>query len=755
MKITKNNYFTTVESIGIEKLPVEIREAHQYISELTTGGSDWSRLKTNESFKSIADLAFKKLGDFIKHSKGLNGTPRSNSSILIEDCYYEAKSMETYLSQDGKILTKKEIKSILDELQNAISDKKIRKHSPFAKEILQLQQELVDYYNEKGNAIKIVIEKPFRKRLEAAMLKYFNSRKDLDTGSGAIVQELSGTDKKSETIPSTELAQKEFSCLGFTGKWFNLIGNPSAGFTAMIFGRPKMGKSYLAIDFGGYLAKNFGKVLYVAKEEKFGLTFAKKLEDKNASHENLIIGESIPEDLSPYDFIFLDSVNSLQLKPEDLRSLKESYPEKSFVFVFQTTKTGNFRGENSFQHDVDIVIEIPERGKAVQFGRFNQGGEIPIFDEEKPTEAELDGISDGRKGRYPITADVHMAILKNPQHDQLLYWSSQKALSWDMVRAFEVPDTKLLDRLPLVNEKDYPPIQTPNSELPAELQKKIFILQKNGKYYFIDTQGYDYPRYVLELLNYRLNDETDLGSAKGNKKYPAWTTPKHLTSYDHDTLKRIYDLYKKRDMKLAMDTAMNTDTIVREEIPGDIWKKMGGMLTKTGEEKLKKKKESHKSKEPIIQEKRKTLVFHGGVRTMKEVMERAWDLELNDSQYMEILEIAQEMDSRFVDMMDNLNIEFNSFFAVMKKAMSEWESKNGKLSAVNREKFDPKLYEARSDDENPTYIFSMTSNQVLVDALKGDFDLVYLVRMELANRGLDRNGKWVGFKEAAKLHHIE
>lgn len=31
------------------------------------------------------------------------------------------------------------------------------------------------------------------------------------------------------------------------------------------------------------------------------------------------------------------------------------------------------------QTDADVVIEVPERGKAVQFGRFNQSGEISIF----------------------------------------------------------------------------------------------------------------------------------------------------------------------------------------------------------------------------------------------------------------------------------------------------------------------------------------------------------------------------------------
>ena len=87
----------------------------------------------------------------------------------------------------------------------------------------------------------------------------------------------------------------------------------------------------------------------------------------------------LPEDLSAYDFIFLDSVNKLGLTPEDLKRLKSFNPTKSFIFISQSTKAGAFRGANTFQHDVDVVIEVPEKGKAVQMGRFNQGGEIDIF----------------------------------------------------------------------------------------------------------------------------------------------------------------------------------------------------------------------------------------------------------------------------------------------------------------------------------------------------------------------------------------
>jgi predicted ATP-dependent serine protease len=75
----------------------------------------------------------------------------------------------------------------------------------------------------------------------------------------------------------------------------------------------------------------------------------------------------------------LESVNKLGLSAEDLTALKKRYPHKSFVFIFQTTKDGNFRGANSFQHDVDVVVEVPERVKAVGFGRFSHGGEIEVW----------------------------------------------------------------------------------------------------------------------------------------------------------------------------------------------------------------------------------------------------------------------------------------------------------------------------------------------------------------------------------------
>jgi hypothetical protein len=59
--------------------------------------------------------------------------------------------------------------------------------------------------------------------------------------------------------------------------------------------------------------QNFGRLLYVAKEEGLDLTLQEKLNHKNIQHINLFVTGTLPENLTKYAFIFLDSVNNLKL----------------------------------------------------------------------------------------------------------------------------------------------------------------------------------------------------------------------------------------------------------------------------------------------------------------------------------------------------------------------------------------------------------------------------------------------------------
>lgn len=55
------------------------------------------------------------------------------------------------------------------------------------------------------------------------------------------------------------------------------------------------------------------------------------------------------------------------------------------------------------------------------------------------------------------------------------------------------------------------------------------------------------------------------------------------------------------------------------------------------------------------------------------------------------------------------------------------------------------------DELNPKYMFQTTSNELLSQIAKGKVNPVELAKRELANRGYDANGDWVGFKKAEEL----
>ncbi len=296
--------------------------------------------------------------------------------------------MKRYIGIHGKLITKEKAKTLHNLIVDAIEKGKIKKNDPYIKTINQILASLKHFYEVAKRNDTLEVHEVVLNGLEGTLeglgcLECGGKKKcrkpNLNGLEGIDLEQTPHQNEKS-IMKSRDFSNLKFDTIGFMGKWKVLIGDPSKGFTAMVYGKPKMGKSYFCIDWANYLSNNHGKVIYVSKEEYLSPTLALKLRDKNATSNELFITGSIPNDLTPYDFIFLDSVTSLKLTPDDLTNLEKRYPDKSFIYVFQVTKNGTARGTNEFMHNVDIVIEIPEKGKAVQFGRFNQGGEMEIFE---------------------------------------------------------------------------------------------------------------------------------------------------------------------------------------------------------------------------------------------------------------------------------------------------------------------------------------------------------------------------------------
>ena len=56
-----------------------------------------------------------------------------------------------------------------------------------------------------------------------------------------------------------------------------------------------------------------------------------------------------------------------------------------------------------------------------------------------------------------------------------------------------------------------------------------------------------------------------------------------------------------------------------------------------------------------------------------------------------------------------------------------------------------------ADDYDPRFMFSMTKTGMLVAAVRGEINIAQLVKDELANRGLNWKGEWIGFEDAKSL----
>ncbi|MCL2682227.1 MAG: AAA family ATPase [Bacteroidales bacterium] len=181
-------------------------------------------------------------------------------------------------------------------------------------------------------------------------------------------------------VNSEDFARMQFDTLKLTGDYQKIIGTPSTNFVAMVFGCPGSGKTTFCLKLAEYLCKNHDKnVLFSTIEEGINHTFQEKLKRMQAIHPNLSIADFLPDDLEQFDVVILDSVNTFGFDSKKLRSLCDVYPDKIFIWIFQTTKNGVFRGSQEYQHDCDVVIEV-KNGVATTENHKNRFGANGIFE---------------------------------------------------------------------------------------------------------------------------------------------------------------------------------------------------------------------------------------------------------------------------------------------------------------------------------------------------------------------------------------
>ena len=275
--------------------------------------------------------------------------------------------LKAYVSLNGKKDVRDRAERLLTRMRKAVTSGKVTKSDKYADRLNEAFVTIKTYLDSKSAYLNIN-----KAQLNGLMGilgdDLFGQKKSLNGSEdeeGALI------------VSSGELLKMDFQTIGLKGKYLELIGDPSIGFTAMVYGLPKSGKSTMCLDFANHLASNHGKVLYCAVEEGFGYTLKEKIERLGAQHAKLYITDRVPENLSDYQFVFIDSVSKAGMDVEDIDRLRKLHPETSFIFIYHTTKEGNFKGVNSHAHEVDVIIQV-DKGQATSTGRFNAGGKMKI-----------------------------------------------------------------------------------------------------------------------------------------------------------------------------------------------------------------------------------------------------------------------------------------------------------------------------------------------------------------------------------------
>lgn len=509
--ITKENFISRLKDIRKMNFQPDMQTLHEFVMESTENGVNWNAYDEPD-VKSVIDTYFGRLNALLNSddapatktevkepdkkkvhksetekpatsrvtSKEEREIRRSRHSEVEETDFElteripdEIKFIRRYVSMYGKKKTKHDLLLFINALHRAMVEKRIRKGSAYAKQILYIQDKLVKTFNTMNKVVimpiteKIVSEfkeiiasekvypsvmllkrylslngkygvkdkakllmdamtKAFSKglitksdkyyrvfdRMHETLKQYVKNKKQkilsihqaelsgLNGLVGDVEETVSGAEEPAnldgisaevdksqggKIMSLTDARNAKFDTLGLTGGYLHLIGEACKPTHLFVYGDGGSGKSSFLLKYAEFLNHLGNKILYIAGEQYNTPTFTDLVKRLNIiGNQNFVIVKEINV-LNPgdFDFVALDSKDSLGVGVEDFRELKKAYPNQSFLVSSQGTKSGDFTGSGQWRNEVDTMIYC-EAGIAKtdnDKNRWGGKGEMRIFDD--------------------------------------------------------------------------------------------------------------------------------------------------------------------------------------------------------------------------------------------------------------------------------------------------------------------------------------------------------------------------------------
>lgn len=192
--------------------------------------------------------------------------------------------------------------------------------------------------------------------------------------------------EKKEKLPRAysmkDLNNIKYQVFRFLDEWRDLFGQPEIGTTWFIFGNSGNGKSSACAKLA-FMLTTFGKVLYLALEEKKGKSIRTKLTEAGLSDDsknfNLLPRSDYRQLIerlhrrNSEDIIFIDSLQYWGITYRQYQDLIEIFPKKTFIFVSHA-KGKDPKGGVADSIHYDAGVKIWVEGGVIEVKHRYEGG---------------------------------------------------------------------------------------------------------------------------------------------------------------------------------------------------------------------------------------------------------------------------------------------------------------------------------------------------------------------------------------------
>ncbi|MBP2831283.1 antirestriction protein [Aquimarina sp. U1-2] len=354
-KISWDNYEEQIKKVNIKKLPLLLQDGHQFFEE----ARDFYH--SEKAVKQAVDLYLERL------NLHLEKTALPIQLVPTQDILF----VKRFIGLNGKTKTKRQLLLFIQTLQKAIRTKTIRKNSVLAEDIVNIQQKLIDQYNQMNDEelLKIEINGYWLNKLKDLLKEKDHTDLGLLPKKSQHTNSLSP--KKQPLFDSMDQIDDQPAANSFKleGDLGSFLGDLERFELAMtIEGDQGGGKTRFAYQLADAFADIGNTIAIFSLEIGSKSDLIRRMREDYLKPENLrkvFITDRIPKGLKSIqeaakdlDVIILDSWNKTGLPSLEFDKLRKAHPNAIFIVIFQRTTQKMIRGGTAPLFDAGINIEV-------------------------------------------------------------------------------------------------------------------------------------------------------------------------------------------------------------------------------------------------------------------------------------------------------------------------------------------------------------------------------------------------------------